>query len=131
MSNKAPLLALSADEINELDTAALRELADEVKLYSRRTQIAEFKLTAELLAHSGALTTVDKLITAILGAYRATGREPKVENSSYSITVTVWAEDEDLRSSLSYQRRYAIEEAEKEAAEKRAEGNVEFESSAF
>jgi hypothetical protein len=131
MSNTARLLTLSADEITELDTAALRELADEVSLYSRRSQIAEFKLTPELLSHSGALTTIDKLIAALLSAYRAGGREPKVENTSYSITVTVWADDEELRSSLRYQRKYAVEAAEKEAAEKRAEENVQFASSAF
>ena len=130
MSNDA-YLAVTADEIAEMDTIALRALADEGKLYSRRSQVAEFKLTPELLAFSGALTIVDKLVTALLSAYRAGGRDPRVENSSYSITVTVWAEDEDLRSSLTYQRRYALEAYEKEAAEKRAEANVEFESSAL
>ena len=130
MSNTAYLAVTEAD-IEVMDTAALRALADEGSLYSRRSQVAEFRLTPELLAHSGALTTVDKLITALLAAYRAGGREPKVENSSYSITVTVWAEDAELRSSLKYQRRYAVEAAEKEAAEKRAEENVEFSTSAF
>lgn len=125
------LLDFSADEIAEMDTSALRELAEDVSLYSRTTEVAEFRLTPELLSHSGALTIVDKLITALLAAYRATGRDPKVQTTSYSITVRIWAEDADIRNSLAYQRRTAVEDAEREAAEKRAEENVPFSSSAL
>lgn len=107
------ITTLTEDDLDSATTSQLREWSDAINHYSRRTDIANFRLSPELIGQPGALTAVDKLLSFLKIAYL--DREPVIEANYGNIEVKVWAEDTQLRDTLKYRRRVVIEEQEKKA----------------
>lgn len=106
------LTTVTEAEIAALDTQALRTLATTaLRSYDLRSTVASIALRPEVIEHAGALSAVDKLVQVLKAAYK--GQEVQISHRyGTSVEVTVWNEDEQLRSSLSYARRVAVKAAE-------------------
>lgn len=110
---------VSEDDIISADRVQLREWATvgSAGYYNSRRTLASVEFTSEVLATGGILTTLDKLASQLRTAY-GTDEDIRVDIRYSTWEVTAWNLDESLRSNLKYSRRYALEAAEKEAAEK-------------
>lgn len=107
------LTVFTEDDILRWDTVDLRRWAENLDLYNRRTDVASFRLSPEVIGQAGALTAIDKLVAVLKSAYA--DRDPEVTNAYGSeVSVRVWETNESLRTSLKYRLRRDLEAKVKE-----------------
>jgi hypothetical protein len=107
------LTVFTEEDIARWDSVDLRRWAANLDLYNRKTDVATFRLSSEVIGTAGALTAIDKLVNVLKVAYA--DREPDVTNAYGSqIEVKVWETDEGLRTSLKYRLRRDLEAKVKE-----------------
>lgn len=114
-ADKTDLISWNDDEINALTTAQLRAAVDAyLSEYARYRVVATIDLTDDVISTPGALTAFDKLIEVLLKAHR--DHEPTVRKRyGDSVELRVRPADDQLRSSLRFERRQAIERAAEQA----------------
>lgn len=108
--DKIEFAGLTDEAIKELSTADLRELAeDQLESWARaQAEVANFKITNEVLATPGLLAALEPVIALLRTAYADRG--PRFEHDYGSIKLTVWHDDDLLRRRLRGKRDELVTE---------------------
>lgn len=111
------LTDLTDEVLAEAGTRVLRSWANEfLPEYSRETTVATVTLTDTAVGTSGVMSRIDEMFGSLTGAYGSRGFDPRRKVEYGDLKLVVWQDDANLRSSLRYTRKRAIEKAEEEAA---------------
>ncbi len=105
--------ALTDETIEAASGADLRQLATDAGLSTYDTHVSVFSvnITAEIVSTPGALAAVDKALQVIAAAYKAAGRDPKIDTGyGGSAEVRVWQEDSGVRQSIKWARNRATKQ---------------------
>lgn len=116
--DRTPLVNMTDEDIDELDTDALRELVTQEELedeFHTREVVFEITLNERVFAHSGTLTKVDELLTKLrTGTYYTVPY--KITYNYDRVSMTTWSSNTRLKTYLKAQRARLFREEADEIA---------------